>query len=192
MFTNDFPALLENVPAPPASDDPLFQAREARGTCRVMCFHPKSNKTLPIMTPKEIRTVIDEYELQLGRVFNFQLFYNFLFQMDSSIQGVDGKVHMGSNIRKQGCRDGLFKSSSALSNLVLFVHANRTGNQRQTPTRILRKARYCIIGRLRSQRVAEERAHRYRKSGLVGSRTVLGSLAIRNDANIEKQSETDL
>lgn len=60
VFTNDFPALLENVPAPPASDDPLFQAREARGTCRVMCFHPKSNKTLPVMTPKEIRTVIDE------------------------------------------------------------------------------------------------------------------------------------
>uniref|UniRef100_U5EW66 Galactose-1-phosphate uridylyltransferase n=1 Tax=Corethrella appendiculata TaxID=1370023 RepID=U5EW66_9DIPT len=61
VFTNDFPALLEDVPTPPKSDDPLFQMGEARGTCKVMCFHPKSNKTLPIMTPKEIRTVIDTW-----------------------------------------------------------------------------------------------------------------------------------
>lgn len=58
-FTNDFPALLEDVPLPPKSSDPLFQMGGARGTCRVMCFHPKSNKTLPIMTPKEIRNVIE-------------------------------------------------------------------------------------------------------------------------------------
>ncbi|XP_055603756.1 probable galactose-1-phosphate uridylyltransferase [Uranotaenia lowii] len=61
VFTNDFPALLEDVPLPPKSDDPLFQTGGARGTCRVMCFHPKSNKTLPTMTPKEIRTVIDAW-----------------------------------------------------------------------------------------------------------------------------------
>lgn len=61
VFTNDFPALLEDVPLPPESDDPLFQTGGARGTCRVMCFHPKSNKTLPVMTPKEIRTVIDAW-----------------------------------------------------------------------------------------------------------------------------------
>jgi UDPglucose--hexose-1-phosphate uridylyltransferase len=61
VFTNDFPALLEDVPLPPDSDDPLFQAGGARGTCRVMCFHPKSNKTLPTMTPKEIRSVIDAW-----------------------------------------------------------------------------------------------------------------------------------
>lgn len=61
VFTNDFPALLENIPLPPESDDPLFQTTGARGTCRVMCFHPKSNKTLPTMTPKDIRTVIDSW-----------------------------------------------------------------------------------------------------------------------------------
>lgn len=60
VFTNDFPALLEDIPTPDESDDPLFQMKEAKGTCRVMCFHPKSNKTLPIMTVKEITTVIDE------------------------------------------------------------------------------------------------------------------------------------
>jgi UDPglucose--hexose-1-phosphate uridylyltransferase len=61
LFTNDFPALLEDIPVPPESDDELFQTGGARGTCKVMCFHPKSNKTLPVMTPKEIRTVIDAW-----------------------------------------------------------------------------------------------------------------------------------
>lgn len=61
VFTNDFPALLDGTPSPPKSDDPLFQTGPANGTCRVMCFHPKSNKTLPVMCPKDIRTVIDQY-----------------------------------------------------------------------------------------------------------------------------------
>lgn len=60
VFTNDFPALLEDTPSPPVSSDPLFQIGDATGTCRVMCFHPKSNKTLPVMSPKDIRNVIDE------------------------------------------------------------------------------------------------------------------------------------
>lgn len=59
VFPNDFPALLEDVPDPEAVEaDSLFQIRPARGNCRVMCFHPKSNKTLPVMTPGEIETVI--------------------------------------------------------------------------------------------------------------------------------------
>lgn len=88
VFTNDFPALLENVPAPPSSEDPLFQAREARGTCRVMCFHPKSNKTLPVMSPKEIRTVIDEYG-----VFDENNFHFIIFPMPSSPDGfINSKI----------------------------------------------------------------------------------------------------
>ncbi|XP_077284176.1 galactose-1-phosphate uridylyltransferase [Arctopsyche grandis] len=61
VFKNDFPALLENVPTPPSSDDPLFKIAPARGTCRVMCFHPNSEVTLPIMKVTEIKLVIDEW-----------------------------------------------------------------------------------------------------------------------------------
>lgn len=60
VFDNDFPALLEGTPAPPASGDPLFQMRAAAGTCRVMCFHPLSNRTLPLMSEAEIVAVIEE------------------------------------------------------------------------------------------------------------------------------------
>lgn len=81
VFTNDFPALLEDVPAPKSDpEDSLFQMQEARGTCRVMCFHPKSNITIPLMTASEIRIVIDrwvEQQLELGQKFEWvQIFEN--------------------------------------------------------------------------------------------------------------------
>lgn len=59
-FVNDFPALLEDVPGPAASDDELFQMAEARGTCKVMCFHPKSNVTIALMKIDEIAEVIKQ------------------------------------------------------------------------------------------------------------------------------------
>ena len=59
-FTNDFPALLESVPSPPPSDDELFQMGGAQGTCKVMCFHPKSNVTMALMTIDDIKEVIKQ------------------------------------------------------------------------------------------------------------------------------------
>ncbi|XP_054710267.1 galactose-1-phosphate uridylyltransferase-like [Uloborus diversus] len=61
VFPNDFPALLENVPEPDPSSHPLFQAQAAKGECRVMCFHPKSNVTLPLMKNEEILEVINTW-----------------------------------------------------------------------------------------------------------------------------------
>lgn len=59
-FVNDFPALLEECPSPPKSDDELFQIDSARGTCKVMCFHPKSNVTIALMKIDEISEVIKQ------------------------------------------------------------------------------------------------------------------------------------
>jgi len=66
IFDNDFPALLEDVPEPPASDNPLFRCGQAKGTCRVMCFSPKSNVTVPIMSIEEIRHVIEAWVQELN------------------------------------------------------------------------------------------------------------------------------
>ncbi|KAL0858353.1 hypothetical protein ABMA27_012238 [Loxostege sticticalis] len=80
VFPNDFPALLERVPEPPAPEHPLFQAKQAKGTCRVMCFHPDSSMTVPLMTVEEIMAVIDEWINQmteLGRRYTWvQIFEN--------------------------------------------------------------------------------------------------------------------
>lgn len=62
MFTNDFPALLEDGPSPNTdpSADPLFKMAAAKGTCRVMCFHPKTNKQIPTMDLNDIQNIIKE------------------------------------------------------------------------------------------------------------------------------------
>uniref|UniRef100_A0A1B6IQJ7 Galactose-1-phosphate uridylyltransferase n=1 Tax=Homalodisca liturata TaxID=320908 RepID=A0A1B6IQJ7_9HEMI len=80
VFNNDFPALLEDVPSPPESENDLFQMAAARGVCRVMCFHPKSNITLPLMSQMEIRAVIDKWvdeTAELGKNHDWvQIFEN--------------------------------------------------------------------------------------------------------------------
>ncbi|XP_054160388.1 galactose-1-phosphate uridylyltransferase-like [Oppia nitens] len=80
-FDNDFPALLDDCPElNDTSDDPLFRTVPARGKCRVICFHPNSNISLPLMTNAEILKVIDTWiqeTIQLGLTYNWvQLFEN--------------------------------------------------------------------------------------------------------------------
>lgn len=60
VFDNDFPALYEDVPSP-NSDNFFFQMKSAKGRCRVICFHPNSNLTLPLMSLEEIKKVIQTW-----------------------------------------------------------------------------------------------------------------------------------
>ncbi|XP_012543363.1 probable galactose-1-phosphate uridylyltransferase isoform X2 [Monomorium pharaonis] len=79
-FVNDFPALLESVPDPPKSDDELFQMGSAKGTCKVMCFHPKSNVTIALMSISDTKEVIKQWiceMLELGDKWTWvQIFEN--------------------------------------------------------------------------------------------------------------------
>jgi UDPglucose--hexose-1-phosphate uridylyltransferase len=45
VFTNDFAALLSDVPPAPADPDPLFRLEAVPGTCRVICFSPRHDLT---------------------------------------------------------------------------------------------------------------------------------------------------
>ncbi|XP_009863807.1 PREDICTED: galactose-1-phosphate uridylyltransferase, partial [Apaloderma vittatum] len=80
VFPNDFPALQPDAPEPGNSDHPLFQAAAARGVCKVMCFHPWSDLTLPLMSLSEIRAVVDtwaELAAELGASYPWvQIFEN--------------------------------------------------------------------------------------------------------------------
>lgn len=59
MFDNDFPAMYPEGPDPPENSDCLFQMASGKGVCRVMCFHPKSNIQIPLMSVQELKSVID-------------------------------------------------------------------------------------------------------------------------------------
>ncbi|KAL0963277.1 hypothetical protein UPYG_G00352090 [Umbra pygmaea] len=61
VFDNDFPALQPEGPDPGCGQHSLFQSKAARGICKVMCFHPWSDVTLPLMTISDIVKVIDKW-----------------------------------------------------------------------------------------------------------------------------------
>jgi UDPglucose--hexose-1-phosphate uridylyltransferase len=61
VFDNDFPALLPNVPDGTVEKDGLIVARAERGICRVVCFSPRHDVTIPRMKPEEVRVVVDAW-----------------------------------------------------------------------------------------------------------------------------------
>lgn len=79
VFTNDFAALMPAAPDAPSSN-PLLQAQTSRGTCRVMCFSPRHDLTLPEMALPDIRGVVDTWAAQtaeLGQTYRWvQVFEN--------------------------------------------------------------------------------------------------------------------
>jgi len=64
VFDNDFPALLPNVPDGKVEKDGLIVARAERGICRVVCFSPRHDLTIPRMKPEEVRQVVDVWAEQ--------------------------------------------------------------------------------------------------------------------------------
>ena len=82
VFTNDFPALLEDVPSPPEPEDELslFKSEAAKGTCKVMCFSPKSSISVPLMSVEDLIKVIEcwiKESQELGSKYKWvQIFEN--------------------------------------------------------------------------------------------------------------------
>jgi len=80
VFTNDFSALLPDTPAAPAPHHPLLRLGGEGGTCRVLCFTPRHDLTLPEMPVEDIRQVVDvwaEQVIELGGRYRWvQIFEN--------------------------------------------------------------------------------------------------------------------
>lgn len=82
VFDNDFPALLPDIPAREMSTAALLKATPEKGLCRVLCFSPRHDLSLPQMAPAVIQTVIAEWARQyheLGKVAwinHIQIFEN--------------------------------------------------------------------------------------------------------------------
>jgi len=62
VFENDFAALLVEKPDKlDDSEDLLYRRQPVSGTCRVICFHPRHDLTLPQMQQHEIVKVIETW-----------------------------------------------------------------------------------------------------------------------------------
>src|SRR3954464_12581650 len=64
VFRNDFAALLLEVPVGKLDECGLIRAEAERGTCDVICFHPRHDLTLARMAPSDIRRVVDVWAQQ--------------------------------------------------------------------------------------------------------------------------------
>lgn len=88
VFNNDFSALQPDVPQGAVDEAGLLVAHSERGICRVICFSPRHDLTLPEMELPAIRRVVDlwqkEYE-QLGAMENIN--YVQIFENKGAIMG---------------------------------------------------------------------------------------------------------
>jgi UDPglucose--hexose-1-phosphate uridylyltransferase len=71
VFENDFPALQPEAPQTEGEASGLLVARAEGGVCRVVCFSPRHDLTIPRMSSRELRRVVDvwveQYE-SLGKI----------------------------------------------------------------------------------------------------------------------------
>ncbi|MDE1170055.1 MAG: UDP-glucose--hexose-1-phosphate uridylyltransferase [Verrucomicrobium sp.] len=67
VFDNDFAALLPQAAGEPQSDD-LFRSEPAAGACRVVCFSPRHDLTLPEMEVDAIAAVVDVWAAQTAEL----------------------------------------------------------------------------------------------------------------------------
>ena len=72
VFDNDYAALLPNVPQLPSNNDGLLVGESERGVCRVVCFSPRHDLTIPRMSLREIRQVIDVWTEQFQQLENIE------------------------------------------------------------------------------------------------------------------------
>ncbi len=109
VFANDFSALLPDAPPAAASDHPLFRSRSVQGECRVICFSPRHDLTLPEMALPDIRRVVDvwaEQVAELGERYRWvQVFENKGAIMGCSNPHPHGQIWAGSTLPHEPAKE---------------------------------------------------------------------------------------
>src|SRR5690606_11752415 len=69
-FQNDFSAIAEDVPSGSLEEGEFFVAKSEKGICKVICFSPRHDLTIPEMELEAISEVVKLWQkeyLELGR-----------------------------------------------------------------------------------------------------------------------------
>jgi len=109
VFTNDFAALLPDTPATVVPSHPLLRAEAEPGTCRVICFSPRHDLTLPEMPLAEIEAVIAVWiaqTVELGQRHRWvQVFENKGAMMGASNPHPHGQVWAGNALPNEPAKE---------------------------------------------------------------------------------------
>lgn len=88
VFTNDFAALLPNIPKSSIDINGLLMARSASGTCRVISFSPDHSLTLSKLSIQNIMQVIDLWSEEFRNISNNpEILYIQIFENKGEIMG---------------------------------------------------------------------------------------------------------
>lgn len=68
IFDNDFPALLDDPSQDTNATSSLFRSQPVQGTCRVICFSPRHDLTLPDLLPDEMEAVLQGWAQEVGKL----------------------------------------------------------------------------------------------------------------------------
>jgi UDPglucose--hexose-1-phosphate uridylyltransferase len=108
VFTNDFAALLPETP-PAAREHPLLRTRSQQGTCRVVCFSPRHDLTLPEMALADIRRVVDlwaQQVVELGQRYRWvQVFENKGAMMGASNPHPHGQIWASDDLPNEPAKE---------------------------------------------------------------------------------------
>jgi UDPglucose--hexose-1-phosphate uridylyltransferase len=109
VFTNDFAALLPDVPKHNSKPGSLFVAESVQGTSRVICFSPRHDLTLAEMAAADIRRVVDvwaEQVTELGETYDWvQVFENRGEAMGASNPHPHGQVWASDFLPNEAARE---------------------------------------------------------------------------------------
>ncbi|HEU5123596.1 MAG TPA: UDP-glucose--hexose-1-phosphate uridylyltransferase [Verrucomicrobiae bacterium] len=102
VFSNDYAALLPNVPLADGAPDDLFHCEPVRGECRVICFSPRHDLTLPEMAVEDILKIVNVWAnqiVELGAKYRWvQIFENKGAVMGCSNPHPHGQIWAGNFI----------------------------------------------------------------------------------------------
>jgi UDPglucose--hexose-1-phosphate uridylyltransferase len=68
VFENDFPTMLPGAPDGGYNESSLLIARSEAGECRVVCFSPRHDLTIPRMSQAEVQRVVDVWGEEFRRL----------------------------------------------------------------------------------------------------------------------------
>lgn len=109
VFDNDFSALLPETPPSASDHHPFVRLEAVRGVCRVLCFSPRHDLTLALMSVEEIRRVVELWADQvqeLGCRYQWvQIFENRGEIMGCSNTHPHGQLWAGSALPNEPARE---------------------------------------------------------------------------------------
>lgn len=109
VFHNDFSALLEDSSIVESSQFSLLQSQGVRGTCRVVCFSPRHDLSLPEMELKDIREVVEVWCQQMEELARdylwVQIFENKGGMMGSSNPHPHGQIWASDHLPNEALKE---------------------------------------------------------------------------------------